>query len=260
MAKLISHSPRPFWVDTRIHPFASGGGFGLPSGHSQSAASIWGLLAVNAKQVWVKITMLVIIFMIGLSRLFLGVHYPRDVLTGWTLGLLLLFVFVKSEKLITNWMAKRKFYNRILIYFLLSVLLFTIPYAISTANAAWDMPDIWIENASRGLDDSPLDPFNPEWGFTVAGTCFGLLAGYDILKKKIPSYSAKGSLNHRLLRYPVGVMGILLFWYGLGFVFPDSADAISYSLRYFRYALVGIWVSYLAPLTFIKLGLVKPKS
>ena len=46
---------------------------------------------------------------------------------------------------------------------------------------------------------------------------------------------------------------------GLGLIFPDGETAIPIILRYIRYALVGVWVSGLAPLLFIKLRLSAPK-
>ena len=38
---------------------------------------------------------LLLILLIGLSRLYLGVHFPHDVLIGWALGFLTLWAFVK---------------------------------------------------------------------------------------------------------------------------------------------------------------------
>ena len=104
-----------------------------------------------------------------------------------------------------------------------------------------------------------LDPFNPNEGFTLAGTWFSLLSGYALLKRKYPGYSALGKLNHRILRYPVGVIGVLIFWYGLGFIFPRSENILGFSLRYFRYMLVGFWVAYLAPIIFVKIGIASTK-
>jgi hypothetical protein len=58
-----------------------------------------------------------------------------------------------------------------------------------------------------------------------------------------------------MLRYVIGVAGILLLWFGLGQVFPRSADITSFTLRFFRYTLVGLWISALAPLLFERIGL-----
>jgi hypothetical protein len=64
-------------------------------------------------------------------------------------------------------------------------------------------------------------------------------------------------VRQRLLRYPIGLVGVLIFWYGLGLVFPRGDDWLAYTLRYIRYALIGVWITALAPLLFMRLGLAK---
>lgn len=68
--------------------------FGFPSGHSTVAVTFYGLLAYfvyrAAKKRWQKVITVfaatAIIFAIGFSRMYLGAHYPSDVLAGWALG------------------------------------------------------------------------------------------------------------------------------------------------------------------------------
>jgi hypothetical protein len=59
----------------------------------------------------------------------------------------------------------------------------------------------------------------------------------------------------RALRYVVGVIGVLVFWYGLGAVLPRGESLIPFMLRFVRYALVGAWISAGAPRLFEKLQL-----
>ncbi len=58
--------------------------FSFPSGHTMTAFSVWGALFVGMpvlSQVYLGIAII-----IGLSRVFLGLHYPTDVLVGAILG------------------------------------------------------------------------------------------------------------------------------------------------------------------------------
>jgi membrane-associated phospholipid phosphatase len=96
IAKLALHGPRPYWVSTNVRGLASETSFGVPSGHSQISAGFWGMVAANMRKVWVWILALLLILLIGLSRLYLGVHFPHDVLIGWALGFLILWPLSNS--------------------------------------------------------------------------------------------------------------------------------------------------------------------
>jgi undecaprenyl-diphosphatase len=69
--------------------------FGFPSGHSMmstiiylSLASLIARLQVRWRdKIYIISVAIFLSFMIGISRLYLGVHYPTDVLGGWSLGL-----------------------------------------------------------------------------------------------------------------------------------------------------------------------------
>jgi membrane-associated phospholipid phosphatase len=82
-------------------------GFSFPSGHSASAVVVLGMVAwlismVTARRTvrataWVAAAMLAVA--VGLSRVYLGVHYPSDVLAGWTLGATWLSTIVVAARL-----------------------------------------------------------------------------------------------------------------------------------------------------------------
>lgn len=88
LLKLVFARPRPA-VALRL---AAAGGYSFPSGHSMSSAAFYGALAFIAllelgRARWV-VTVLCggIILAIGVSRVYLCVHYPSDVAAGWALG------------------------------------------------------------------------------------------------------------------------------------------------------------------------------
>ena len=88
--KLSFHRPRPHLFTPLLHET----GFSFPSGHSLIAMVVYGLLGAflmhlftgkGPRRVVAALTVL-LIFAIGVSRVYVGVHYPTDVLAGWTAG------------------------------------------------------------------------------------------------------------------------------------------------------------------------------
>ena len=76
---------KPAKSDADIYD-ASAQGFSFPSGHAMNTATIFGTLAKHFKKSAVTIAAIVIIFLVGISRVILGVHYPTDILVGWAVG------------------------------------------------------------------------------------------------------------------------------------------------------------------------------
>jgi glycerophosphoryl diester phosphodiesterase len=60
--------------------------YGFPSGHAQSAVTFWGWTGLEIRKAWASTLSVVLIFLIAFSRIYLGVHYPGDVLGGLLVG------------------------------------------------------------------------------------------------------------------------------------------------------------------------------
>lgn len=91
VTKVAVARPRPPWEH-----LVDASWFSFPSGHSLNSAATYGLLAVVAWRTtrlpapvrgFAVLVGLLLPFAIGLSRVALGVHYPSDVLAGWSAGL-----------------------------------------------------------------------------------------------------------------------------------------------------------------------------
>lgn len=82
--------PRPDLVAHGSHVYT----LSFPSGHSMMSAVVYltlgTLLAVGQRERWVRIYTLAfalaLSLLVGISRVYLGVHWPTDVLAGWALG------------------------------------------------------------------------------------------------------------------------------------------------------------------------------
>ena len=255
--KWLGASPRPYWVDTRVSAMSSETGFGLPSGHSMNSASIWGLMGFKIGKSWSIIGALVIIFLIGISRLYLGVHFVSDVLAGWLLGGLLLFAFLKLDKPISKWLSGLSLTSQVLLSVGSSLLIIVLSLATVLLRQNWTVPEMWLTNALAAGAEAP-NPLAINGIFTSAGTWLGMALGYTLLRHFQGGFNTDGTIWQLIMRYAVGLVGVLFLWKGLGAFLPTEPDALASILRYLRYALVGLWIAWWAPVVFIKLKLAKP--
>ena len=83
--------PRPA-IELMLDPKV-GTSYGWPSGHSQIAVTLWGLLAYELKNKWITIGAISTIILIAFSRMYLGVHDFGDVFAGLLIGGIILSVW-----------------------------------------------------------------------------------------------------------------------------------------------------------------------
>lgn len=107
--KMEFRRPRPHFFT----PLLKETGYSFPSGHSLIAVVVYGLLGYFvmglfrkriARRVVVVLTALLILA-IGVSRVYVGVHYPTDVLAGWTAGIPWLLACIWLHDLMTRHFA-----------------------------------------------------------------------------------------------------------------------------------------------------------
>ena len=96
LLKAIFLIPRPWVLDPEFTIVESSreaaSGYSFPSGHTQSAFMLFGTLSLWLKKRFIYIGGAVLILLVGVSRLYLGVHTPLDVGVSLLTGLVLLLL------------------------------------------------------------------------------------------------------------------------------------------------------------------------
>jgi undecaprenyl-diphosphatase len=109
--KLGFDRPRPIILTPLVHAVSSS----FPSGHAMSAAVVYGTVAYLAARLdrreWVRWLVMtsafIVIALISLSRLYLGVHYPSDVIAGIVVGLAWVGFCMSTLEAIQKFAARR---------------------------------------------------------------------------------------------------------------------------------------------------------
>lgn len=99
LLKLTACIYRPWFKDARVIPagnaLSRATGYSFPSGHTMMCAPIYGGLAVITKNKPLRYFLVFMILLTMVSRNYLGVHTPQDVLVGCAFGLLAVWIAQK---------------------------------------------------------------------------------------------------------------------------------------------------------------------
>jgi undecaprenyl-diphosphatase len=110
LLKLVFHRARP-----DLHRLIEVGGYSFPSGHATIAFSLYGVLAFllwrHIPTRWGRTILILIsglmILSIGISRIYLGVHYPSDIIAGYFISgfwlTMAIWFFQRYKEKHNNW-------------------------------------------------------------------------------------------------------------------------------------------------------------
>ena len=226
--------PRPYVINPDV-AIGNTHGFSTPSGHSQGSASFYPYIATllprknknKGRELWGRILFaLAIPFVIGFSRIYLGVHYPSDVLLGWTIGFLIstgaILFFPVIEKYISPLRASFKF-------LLLAIIALIFNYI------------------------GPKDT-------SMAGAFLGFGGGYILLLEKGGFNANAGLFWQKLLRISSGIIILAIVYYVLKIALPDENNANYHLFRFLRYEAIGFFGSFVLPKLFILMHIALPRK
>ena len=240
--KYTFKQPRPYNFDPSLG-LAYEPTYGAPSGHAQFSLCFWVPVAAwlaggkpRRRRIFVWAAAILFLLLIGFTRLYLGVHFPTDLLAGWGLGaIILLLMYVLSPLFIKHFNGQTRAQN------------------ILAAIAALVMIILYPSDRS------------------LPAVFLGFCLGYNIMRKKYP-FSTQSEIAEKKLfimfsRCLIGFAGLVVIYVVLRLLFPGEASLYSYIPiwgeaspfyklgRFIRYGMVGLWASAGAPMVFQRMGL-----
>ena len=238
---LIVSSVSNYWLKTTIGhprppstnwiPGAQASNYSLPSGHAQNSMTLWGWFGIKIKTWWMSILSTFLIVTIGLSRIYLGVHWFGDVVLGWIVGLVTLLVIWRLEGPVKSILSK---YNINMLYLGLSIF----------GLIALVLTELLAPVQIAGLEAN----FGSNGGIMI-GLGIGL-----VLENKYVNFepsSKHGNKMRVVLRIMIGLTLIFVIVFGTSSILPTK----TFWLRAIRYALGAIVVVFVWPFLFKKLNL-----
>lgn len=230
--KIACQIPRPWVKDpnfTIVEAAREGaGGYSFPSGHSQSSVGTFGAIAMTAKQKWLRIASVCICIIVPLTRMYLGVHTPQDVVAGSVISIVLLFalrpvVFNKDGAYIPKLFAC-----------LVGLAVVYVAYIEFYPFPA----DIDVHNMASAQKNA----------YTLLGTMLGMAVVYWVDETKL-HFSTEGTRKTQIMKVLGGILLVLLVKEGL----RAPLDAIfggHLIARSIRYGLIVLFAGIVWPMSF----------
>jgi membrane-associated phospholipid phosphatase len=229
--KFLLDQPRPFFpgYDPLVGMIPERLG-GLPSGHAQNSLVLFIFIASWGKKKWMYAAA-ALCLLIGFSRIYLGVHFPSDVLGGWMLGGSILWAWFLLDGRVEALLARGGFRAEMI------------------AAAALSFIMILYKPAEEAL--------------LPGGMVLGMAAGYSLNKRFIGFAGARvfgrtGAAKNASLfaRFVIGMAGMVIVFAAFGKFIPESRLAGHYLIAHFlRFAAAAFWVSAGGPWLFCLLRL-----
>ena len=234
LLKAIFLIPRPWVLDPSFTIVESAReaatGYSFPSGHTQTAAGVFGMLAVWAKQKWLKIALIVLVALVGFSRMYLGVHTPLDVgvslVTGAMTVALMIATYRRAQE--SDKGALQLTAGLLLAAAVLVAYVYFAP--------------------KRAANDPEFDAHGIKSAWTILGTTAGIVAAWWYDRKRL-NYDTKAVWWAQLGKLAVGFGLVMAVRLGLKpvlqLIFGDAA--FNTGIRYFLMCVAGgiLW-----PMTF----------
>ena len=232
-AKLTFKIPRPWVKDPNFtiveSARAEATGYSFPSGHTQNVAGTFGSIGRWSNKNYIRIICSVIIFLVALSRMYLGVHTPLDVLVSLGIAAILVFglypLFKTEER-----------FNKSMPY----IVAVSFLMALGLLLYAFLVPE-------EGIDPNNLASAKKN-GATLFGCTLALIPVY-LIDKFFIKFETDAPWYSQVMKLVFGLLGVLLIKSGLSSPLV-SLFGNEYIARCVRYFLIVVFAGIVWPLTF----------
>lgn len=229
--KIACRVPRPWVKDPGFtileQAREAASGYSFPSGHTQSAVGTLGAIARDTKKCWLRWVLIVVAALVGISRMYIGVHTPEDVLVGAAISVVGIFL------LYTLMMGKGdRTYPVLIILFALSVVYLVILELTQFPS------DTDVHNLESAIKNS----------YTFVGCMLGLVIGYPI-EKRFVRFEEKAPWQGQVLKVVLGLGVVLAVKEGLRSPL-EAVFAGHLAARSVRYFLIVVVAGVLWPMAF----------
>jgi membrane-associated phospholipid phosphatase len=206
-------APRPHQFPNVWSPFKTAG-YGIPSGHTQGTTVFWGYLGTQLKtRLWWTLAIVIPLF-VGIGRMYLGDHFPQDVLAGWAIGIALVAAYAIFQPRVGEWIAKQSLTMQLALAIVIPLAFLALHFTADTAKS------------------------------------LGVLLGFYValvIENKYVRFVTRAVLWKQIVKFALGLAILLALRFGLKAIFPEQAF-----FDLLRYALMGAWVGVGAPWVFVK--------
>lgn len=235
--KDIWHIPRPddpalegvlqrAGISCRLTPLRHETSPSFLSGHTQGAVVSWGYVAYRFQKAWLWVAAAILIVLIAFSRMYVGVHFPQDVIGGLLVGAVYLLLWLLAEPYLRRRLSRLGIGWR----YALAAL---VPLAVLVVHPLKDTA-------------------------TAMGALIGLGVGF-VLEGQTLCFATEGRWWQRVLRGALGLVVVLAAYFGLSALFglfdESMGAAMEIAWRVLRYALLGFVGGWGAPWLFTLSGL-----
>ncbi|TXT54394.1 MAG: conserved membrane protein of unknown function [Candidatus Thorarchaeota archaeon] len=224
--KVAIQNPRPdeIYHYEGVDPY----NYSTPSGHAQNSATLFGWIAVKVRTWWMLLISTILTILIGISRIYLGVHFLGDVLLGWFVGFLIVVLLLYLEEPFKEFVSKHNYLHLYLLLFIFGL--------VATIFSTYVLPQ------------PPEDNFG-----ALGGLIMGIAIGLP-LERRYVNFSTEAPNGQKwrlILRVIIGLLAVVTIMVGLGAILPTA----EVWLRTIRYALATIVGLFIWPLIFTRISL-----